>query len=482
MVTLLESCFDEQDHRPSDASALADKLRLIVDQTKVNPEPGETFAPIRTAPALPTPTTVVKTDAPRTISQEPSSDDLTTSDHQQPILDSQIITSIGLKMNLLPAGDFMMGSRRDDTEAHSGEKPPKNVRIDHEFYLGVTPVTNAHYSRMMPQAPPHDHNERDRPVVNVTWFDAIDFCNALSRAEGVPPYYESHDGHITIPDLAAIGYRLPTEAEWEYACRAGTTTRFSFGDRPQTRTFDRFAWYIENSDKYLHNVGQKESNRFGLFDMHGNVWEWCWDAPGSQLSKKSTLNATRATAEKPFSAGTGTIISPLLSKEHATRELTIYSHMNPDAQKKILSKAKKDPGYAASLLKEIDSFKKRSSGGRLKAFKNLKTLILSIHGSPPNSIQSENARPLLTSHSREHLKDQKKGSDRIVGPKVLSDEPTKRGRGAPRLSELRVFRGGAFDSFRAALRSANKSYSWPKHHDLDLGFRIARNAPSNPAL
>ncbi|MBO2445474.1 SUMF1/EgtB/PvdO family nonheme iron enzyme [Actinomadura barringtoniae] len=116
-------------------------------------------------------------------------------------------------------------------------------------------------------------NENQLPLTEVSWLDAILYCNDLSKTEGLRPSYsggEDPDGLDVVCDWDADGYRLPTEAEWEYACRAGTTgTRY--GDLPD------IAWYRANSDDHVHEVGGKAPNAWGLYDTIGNVWEWCWD-------------------------------------------------------------------------------------------------------------------------------------------------------------------------------------------------------------
>ena len=106
---------------------------------------------------------------------------------------------------------------------------------------------------------------------NVSWIDAIAFCNKLSEQEGLKPYYALG----AVVRSGGTGYRLPTEAEWEYACRAGSTTRYGFGDTPER--LGEFAWYGGNSGGKTHRVGQKLPNDWGLYDMRGNVNEWCWD-------------------------------------------------------------------------------------------------------------------------------------------------------------------------------------------------------------
>ncbi|MET3422062.1 formylglycine-generating enzyme required for sulfatase activity [Actinoplanes tereljensis] len=142
------------------------------------------------------------------------------------------------------------------------------------FRLGTFPVTQAQYAEVTGERPgtaPGDN----RPVEGVSWWDAVRFCNALSERDGLPPAYRLADDSIDW-DPAASGFRLPTEAEWEYACRAGTAG-------PRYGPLDDVAWYRGNSEERIHDVGGKTPNSWGLHDMLGNTWDWCWDVYDAEV-------------------------------------------------------------------------------------------------------------------------------------------------------------------------------------------------------
>ena len=166
----------------------------------------------------------------------------------------------------IPAGVFFMGG-----DEYDDEKPVHQVRIS-AFRCMKFPATRRIYRNVMGNDPGWPEGEADdRPVNQVTWYDAIDFCNRLSEREGLTPAYR-RDGDSVSWDATADGYRLLTEAEWEYACRAGTRTRYSFGDGEGK--LGKYAWYDKNSGGRPHPVGTLKPNPWGLHDMHGNVREW----------------------------------------------------------------------------------------------------------------------------------------------------------------------------------------------------------------
>ena len=192
-------------------------------------------------------------------------------------------------------GTFTMGDNSNNE--YSDEKPEHQVTIS-AFKIGKYPVTQKQYEDVMGTNPSYFQGDTweaaggeaqgSRPVESVSWIDAVKFCNALSQEEGKTPAYTIHnEGKLDVSwDKGANGYRLPTEAEWEYACRAGTQTQWSFGD--YAGDTDAYAWYSGNIGNGTHAVGLKATNLWGLCDMHGNVWEWCWDRNNSYQSGNQT--------------------------------------------------------------------------------------------------------------------------------------------------------------------------------------------------
>jgi len=181
-----------------------------------------------------------------------------------------ITNSIGMKLRLVPAGDFLMGSPGTES-VRENQETQHRVSIAKPFYMGVTEVTQEQYQKVMGKNP-SEFKGPQNPVEQVSWADAVEFCRKLSAMPA-----EKTAGHV---------YRLPTEAEWEYACRSGTTTAYSFGD-DASRLGD-YGWFEGNSDSSTHPVGEKKPNVWGLYDMQGNVVEWCQDRYGKYPSGSAT--------------------------------------------------------------------------------------------------------------------------------------------------------------------------------------------------
>jgi formylglycine-generating enzyme required for sulfatase activity len=190
-----------------------------------------------------------------------------TSNAQPP---KELTNSIGMKLVLIPRGKFMMGS----PESEQGRKEDENqheVTISKDYYLGVTEVTQGQYEKVMGTNPSYFQRQGVRksdtstfPVEHVSWEDAVEFCKKLSSLSD-----EKNVGRM---------YRLPTEAEWEYACRAGSKTAYFFGE--DSKSLGDYSWFGANSYSMMHRVGMLKPNAWGLYDMYGSVWEWCSDLYG----------------------------------------------------------------------------------------------------------------------------------------------------------------------------------------------------------
>ena len=187
-------------------------------------------------------------------------------EHLQSQPPKEITNSIGMKLVLIPKGTFMMGSPESEQGRQKNENQHE-VMISKDYYLGVYEVTQAQYEKVIGKNPSLyqgaivGNENADLPVENVSWHDAVEFCKKLSD----------------LPEEKKAGrvYRLPTEAQWEYACRAGSKTAYSFDD--EEGLLPEYGWFNRNSSNRTHTVGLLEPNAWGLYDMHGNIWEWCSD-------------------------------------------------------------------------------------------------------------------------------------------------------------------------------------------------------------
>ena len=195
----------------------------------------------------------------------------------------ELTNSIGIKLVLISKGTFMMGSPESE-EGRRENESQHEVTISNDYYLGAYEVTQTQYQTVTGNNPSCyqgalvGNQNADLPVENVSLDDAVEFCNKLSE----------------LPEEKKAGrvYRLPTEAQWEYACRAGSKTIYSFDD--EEGLLPEYGWFKRNSSQRTHTVGLLEPNAWGLYDMHGNVWEWCSDWYG-EYPKRAVSDPTGPT-------------------------------------------------------------------------------------------------------------------------------------------------------------------------------------------
>jgi formylglycine-generating enzyme required for sulfatase activity len=189
-----------------------------------------------------------------------------------------VVTKSGVEMVSLPGGEFTLGSNQGNPD----EAPAHKVKVS-PFLMDKFEVTQEMFAKCQLPNPSHWNDNPKKPVERVRWRDAKQYCNERSLLEGLKPCYNEKTPDWTC-DYSANGYRLPTEAEWEYACRAGTDGAYDFEQPDKLR---QYAWFAENADEKTHPVGQKKPNRWGLYDLYGNVSEWCEDVYTADYYKTS---------------------------------------------------------------------------------------------------------------------------------------------------------------------------------------------------
>jgi len=188
-----------------------------------------------------------------------------------------VVNSLGMEFILLPSGEFQMGALEYDTKADHTEKPIHTCKINTHFYIAKFPTTQENWEKMMGKNPSKFIDSgKNAPVESITWDEVQIFIKKLNEKEGL---------------ISEKGYRLPSEAEWEYACRAGGNSIFYFGDDSGAAV--EFAWCEKNSESKTHPVGQKKPNSWGLYDMVGNVWEWCQDWYSEYASLETKTNSRK---------------------------------------------------------------------------------------------------------------------------------------------------------------------------------------------
>ena len=202
------------------------------------------------------------------------------------IADDGYVTPGLVEMVYVQGGTFQMGDKWGD--GSDVEKPVHEVTVS-DFYISKYEITQKQYEEIMGENPSYFIGD-NLPVEKVTWYNAVDFCNKLSEREGLEPCYTINGTDVSC-DFSKSGYRLPTEAEWEYAATGGINsknTKYS-----GSNNVDEVGWYSDNSSNSTQEIGKKDPNELGIYDMSGNVWEWCWDwYDTSYYASSATTNPT----------------------------------------------------------------------------------------------------------------------------------------------------------------------------------------------
>ncbi|KMQ50788.1 hypothetical protein CHISP_2311 [Chitinispirillum alkaliphilum] len=225
---------------------------------------------------------------------------------------------------------FTMG----DNRVHANTGPAHEVRFTYDFWIDTVPVTQENFKTVMGRNPSHFAGNMSHPVEMVTWYDAVLYCNARSKMHNLDTVYvytdalfDSTGRAISLENLViryeARGYRLPTEAEWEFAARAGATEQFFWGDEMD----EEYVWYIQNSLQTTRPVAEKKPNAWGLHDMAGNVWEWCndWFA-GYSSEVKNDPTGPEDGVFKVMRGGSWHNIAPFLRVAYRTHNAPDYSY------------------------------------------------------------------------------------------------------------------------------------------------------------
>lgn len=248
---------------------------------------------------------------------------------------AKIVETVRLRPGLvrLPGGSFLMGSPEGEEGAAGNEQPQRIIAVP-PFSLCQTEVTQGQYAAVMGENPSNcAYGCGDElPVQSVSWLDAVTYLNKLTELESealvalgevaLTACYEGSNRDVAWVPLCT-GYRLPTEAEWEYAARAGTTTRWSFGD--ESAESDEYAWHSGNAAKKVHRVGTKKANPWGLYDVHGNVWEWVWDSYDSYDDRRVVNSEGNARTYRG-----GSFLNPHSFMRSATRPGNLPSGLGVD--------------------------------------------------------------------------------------------------------------------------------------------------------
>ncbi len=193
----------------------------------------------------------------------------------------EIATKSGIPMIHLPGGEFEMGGGKGNEDEH-----PLHTVVLSPFLIDKTEVTHAMFTSAQLPNPSHWKDDQDKPVESLRWRDAKLYCNGRSLMDGLTPCYDEKKSGLPC-DFSANGYRLPTEAEWEYAARAGSRGDYDFGS---ARKLKHYALFEDNSRKRTHPVGSKKPNRWGIHGLYGNVAEWCQDAYDPAYYRNSPSN------------------------------------------------------------------------------------------------------------------------------------------------------------------------------------------------